>query len=67
MEFPKSKVGMAMEICKSIQCGVISTLFGGIPSLYVLSFLKCFFLWLVLVCFFWRENGMVAALQLVAI
>ena len=41
----KSK-DIGMGIRKSIQCGVIPTLFGcflGIPSLYVLSFLKCFF------------------------
>ena len=62
---------IGMGIRESIQCGVISTLFGcflGIPSLYmyVLSFFKCFFV-ACFGCFFWREKSMVAALQLVAI
>ena len=57
-----------MGIRKSIQCSVI--LFGcflGIPSLYVLSFLKCFFYDLFRLFCFLREKSMVAALQLVAI
>ena len=52
---------IGMGIRKSIQCGVIPTLFGcflGIPSLYVLSFLKCFFCGLFRL-FFWREKSMV--------
>ena len=63
----KSK-DIGMGIRKSIQCGVIPTLFGcflGIPSLYVLSILNAFFV----TCFglfFWREKSMVAVLQLVA-
>ena len=49
----KSK-DIGMGIRKSIQCGVIPTLFGcflGIPSLYVISFLKCFFV-TCFACFF---------------
>ena len=57
---------IGMGIRKSIQCGVIPTLFGcflGIPSLYmyVISFLKCFFVTCFTCCCFFRENSMVAA------
>ena len=60
---------IGMGIRKSIQCGVIPTLFGcflGIPSLYISSFLKCLFV-TCFACFFLREKSMVAALQLIAI
>ena len=53
----KSK-DIGMGIRKSIQCGVIPTLFGcflGIPSLYILSFLKCFFV-ACLSCFFGEKK-----------
>ena len=46
-------------IRKSIQCGVIPTLFAcflWIPSLYVISFLKCFFVTCFACCFFLRER-----------
>ena len=65
----KSK-DIGMGIRKSIQCGVIPILFGcflGIPSLYVISFLKCFFVTCFTCLFFLREKSMVAVLQLVAI
>ena len=56
----KSK-DIGMGIRKSIQCGVIPTLFGcflGIPSLYVSSFLKCLFV-TCFACFFFegKEYG----------
>ena len=52
-----------MGICKKY-CGVIPTLFGcflWIPSLYVLSFFKCFFV----TCFdcFFEGKSMVAVLH----
>ena len=52
---------IGMGIRESIQCGVISTLFGcflGIPSLYmyVLSFFKCFFCGLFRLFFLERKK-----------